>query len=71
MITEWMSEEGLQKRAAGGDLGGTMRLGAYPAKLDGNSVVRSIYGTRRDQRAAPPPLRGQRPLSRRAGEAAA
>src|SRR6478736_69938 len=45
MITEWMSEEGLQQRAAGGDIGGTMRLGAYPAKLDGNSVVRSIYGT--------------------------
>jgi CTP synthase len=45
MITEWMSEEGLQKRAADGDLGGTMRLGAYPAKLDGNSVVRSVYGT--------------------------
>jgi CTP synthase len=22
-----------------------MRLGAYPAKLDGNSVVRSIYGS--------------------------
>ena len=44
MITEWMSEEGLQKRAAGGDLGGTMRLGAYPAKLDGNSVVHTIYG---------------------------
>ncbi len=44
MITEWMSEEGLQQRAAGGDLGGTMRLGAYPAKLDGNSQVRSIYG---------------------------
>jgi CTP synthase len=44
MITEWMSEEGLQQRAAGGDLGGTMRLGAYPAKLDGNSVVRSLYG---------------------------
>jgi CTP synthase len=47
MITEWMSEEGLQQRAAGGDLGGTMRLGAYPAKLDGNSVVRSLYGTDR------------------------
>jgi len=44
LITEWMSKEGLQQRAAGGDLGGTMRLGAYPAKLDGNSVVRSIYG---------------------------
>ena len=44
LITEWMSEEGLQKRAADGDLGGTMRLGAYEAKLDGNSVVRSVYG---------------------------
>jgi CTP synthase len=44
LITEWMSEEGLQKRAEGGDLGGTMRLGAYEAKLAGNSVVRSIYG---------------------------
>ncbi|MBB5710854.1 CTP synthase [Sphingomonas xinjiangensis] len=44
MITEWMTAEGLQKREAGGDLGGTMRLGAYPAKLGGNSVVASIYG---------------------------
>jgi len=44
LITEWMSEEGLQKRAADGDLGGTMRLGSYEAKLDGNSVVRSLYG---------------------------
>jgi len=45
MITEWMSDEGLQQRASGGDLGGTMRLGAYPAALAGNSVVRSIYGS--------------------------
>jgi CTP synthase len=45
MITEWMGSEGLQKRFEGGDLGGTMRLGAYPAKLDGNSVVAGIYGT--------------------------
>ncbi|MCC2975979.1 CTP synthase [Sphingomonas sp. PL-96] len=44
LITEWMSEKGLEKREAGGDLGGTMRLGAYPAKLAGNSVVASIYG---------------------------
>jgi CTP synthase len=43
LITEWMSEEGLQKRSQGGDLGGTMRLGAYEAVLGGNSVVRSIY----------------------------
>jgi len=44
MITEWMNSGGLEKREAGGDLGGTMRLGAYPAKLDGNSVVSTIYG---------------------------
>ncbi|MGY2736498.1 CTP synthase [Sphingomonas sp. UYP23] len=43
MITEWMSAAGIEKREHGGDLGGTMRLGAYPAKLDGNSVVSSIY----------------------------
>jgi len=46
LITEWMTKEGLQKREAGGDLGGTMRLGAYPAMLTGNSVVESIYGAR-------------------------
>ncbi len=45
MITEWMSPEGLQQREAGGDLGGTMRLGAYPARLSGNSHAASIYGT--------------------------
>jgi CTP synthase len=45
LITEWMSEEGLQKRGADSDLGGTMRLGAYEARLAGNSVVRSIYGS--------------------------
>ena len=44
IITEWMSSEGLQTRAADGDLGGTMRLGAYPAKLTGNSHVAAIYG---------------------------
>ena len=45
IITEWMSEEGLQKREEGGDLGGTMRLGAYDAVLTGNSHVASIYGS--------------------------
>jgi CTP synthase len=44
MITEWMTTAGIEKREAGGDLGGTMRLGAYEARLDGNSVVASIYG---------------------------
>ena len=45
LITEWMSKEGLQKRAADGDLGGTMRLGAYPARLAGNSHAAAAYGT--------------------------
>jgi len=45
MITEWMSADGLQKRAEGGDLGGTMRLGAYDAKLTGNSHVAAVYGS--------------------------
>jgi CTP synthase len=43
LITEWMTAEGLQTRQAGGDLGGTMRLGAYQAKLSGNSHVASVY----------------------------
>jgi CTP synthase len=44
IITEWMTAEGLETRAAGGDLGGTMRLGAYEAQLSGNSHVAQIYG---------------------------
>ena len=44
IITEWMSKEGLQQREAGGDLGGTMRLGAYPAQLSANSHTARIYG---------------------------
>ncbi len=44
IITEWMTAEGLETRQAGGDLGGTMRLGAYPAKLAGNSHVGRVYG---------------------------
>jgi CTP synthase len=48
LITEWMDAAGLsQRREANGNMGGTMRLGAYEAKLDGNSVVRSIYGAER------------------------
>jgi CTP synthase len=45
LITEWMSAEGLQKRSEGGDLGGTMRLGAYDAVLTGNSHIATIYGS--------------------------
>jgi len=45
LITEWMSKEGLQERAADGDMGGTMRLGAYEAELGHNSHVAAVYGS--------------------------
>ncbi len=44
MIHEWMSPEGLQHRTKDGDLGGTMRLGAYPAVLARTSHAAAIYG---------------------------
>jgi len=44
LMTEWMSEDGLETRQSGGDLGGTMRLGAYDAKLADGSHVCDIYG---------------------------
>jgi CTP synthase len=44
LMTEWLKGNELQKRAANGDLGGTMRLGAYPAVLARGSKVASIYG---------------------------
>ena len=45
LMTDWMNNGQLEMRASGGDLGGTMRLGAYEAKLSGNSKIASIYGT--------------------------
>jgi CTP synthase len=45
LMTEWLKGNELEKRAAGGDLGGTMRLGAYPAMLARGSRVADIYGT--------------------------
>jgi CTP synthase len=43
LMTEWMKGNELQTRAAGGDLGGTMRLGAYPAMLARGSRISKIY----------------------------
>ncbi|RDC60013.1 CTP synthase (glutamine hydrolyzing) [Alteripontixanthobacter maritimus] len=43
VITEWMTQEGLETREADGDMGGTMRLGAYEAKLSADSKVSGIY----------------------------
>ena len=46
LMTEWMRGNTLEKRQAGGDLGGTMRLGAYDAVLDKESRIAQIYGSR-------------------------
>jgi CTP synthase len=43
LLTEWARGNEIEIRAEGGDLGGTMRLGAYPARLAEGSLVRSIY----------------------------
>ncbi len=45
LMTEWMSEEGLQARNMNGDLGGTMRLGSYTAHLRPGSRISEIYGS--------------------------
>ena len=47
LMTEWMKDNELEQRQAGGDLGGTMRLGAYDAVLTPGSRVAEIYGTER------------------------
>ncbi|HRX71642.1 MAG: CTP synthase [Gammaproteobacteria bacterium] len=45
LITEWTDETGiLQQRQEGGDLGGTMRLGAQPCHLTPGSLVHAAYG---------------------------
>jgi CTP synthase len=44
LMTEWLQGDQLTKRREGGDLGGTMRLGAYECVLRQHSRVRDIYG---------------------------
>ena len=43
LMTEWMRGNELEQRKAGGDLGGTMRLGAYKAALNRGSRISGIY----------------------------
>jgi len=47
LLTEWVKDNEVVRRYAGGDLGGTMRLGAFPAALKDGSRVREIYGADR------------------------
>ena len=44
LLTEWTQGNQVEQRQEGGDLGGTMRLGAYRANLAEGSLVRRIYG---------------------------
>ena len=47
LMTEWMKGEELEKREQNGNLGGTMRLGAYDAVLAKGSRAAEIYGKTR------------------------
>jgi CTP synthase len=44
LLTEWARGNEMEVREEGGDLGGTMRLGSYPASLGEGSLVRAMYG---------------------------
>ncbi len=44
LLTEWARGNEVERRAEGGDLGGTMRLGAYPARLEPGSLASRVYG---------------------------
>nr|WP_296747570.1 CTP synthase [Thioalkalivibrio sp.] len=50
LITEWQDREGrIERRDADSDLGGTMRLGAQTALLEGGSLMAQAYGELRIQ----------------------
>jgi CTP synthase len=44
LMIEWERGGALERRQANGDLGGTMRLGAYPCRLAPGSLAHAIYG---------------------------
>src|SRR6202022_182280 len=44
LMSEWLRANALERRRADGALGGTMRLGAYPAYLQSRSRAAEIYG---------------------------
>ncbi|THD59786.1 CTP synthase [Phenylobacterium sp.] len=45
LMTEWVKGNQKETRAEGGEMGGTMRCGAYEAFLTPGSKVEAIYGT--------------------------
>lgn len=44
LMTEWLKGNELEQRKADGNLGGTMRLGAYQARLAPGSRIAQVYG---------------------------
>jgi len=44
LLTEWMRGNVVERRSPSGNLGGTMRLGAYECLLAEDTLVRRIYG---------------------------
>jgi CTP synthase len=44
LLTEWARGNEIERRSHGGEMGGTMRLGAYPAVLAEGSLVSTVYG---------------------------
>jgi hypothetical protein len=41
---EWQDETGKKTKKAGSDMGGTMRLGAYPCQISKGTLAEKIYG---------------------------
>ena len=44
IMKEWAKDGKTEKRSASDDLGGTMRLGAYPCRIAAGSLAHKIYG---------------------------
>ena len=44
LLTEWLRGNELERRSAEGDLGGTMRLGAYATHFQAGTKIAGIYG---------------------------
>ncbi len=44
LMTEWQRGEEVERRSSGDNLGGTMRLGSYPALLENRTHIAEIYG---------------------------
>ena len=45
LMTEWTSGNATQQRSSDDDLGGTMRLGAYPCLLEAGTLAHQLYGS--------------------------